>query len=130
MNAARPSAHGFTLLELLVVMTLVALVAGVVAPAASRGLDAALQRGARQDALALLQSLPVRAQSAGVPQAWDADALSAALALPESWAWKLERPLRYGPNGVAEGGTVELQVGDGERLRWRVQPFSGEVASL
>ncbi len=121
--------HGFTLLELLVVMTLVALVAGVVAPAASRGLDAATQRGARQDALALLQSLPVRAQAAGQPQAWDAQALSAALPLPEAWEWQLERPLRYGPNGVAEGGQVALSLGDGERLRWRVQAFSGEVVS-
>lgn len=127
-RAGRRGAPGFTLLELLVVLTLVALVAGVVAPIASRGLEAARERAAVADLRALLEGLPVRVFRQGAPQSYDASALERLLGeLPPGWNLRLAEPLHYAASGAAGGGSVTLQAPARTVTVLRVLPVSGEV---
>jgi prepilin-type N-terminal cleavage/methylation domain-containing protein len=120
--------HGFTLLELLVVLALVALVTGIVTPAVIRGLASARERGVASDMQALLEGLPVRAYQTGVSLELDASALRRlGNELPEGWQIEVTPVLRYGPSGVASGGTVRLLTPGHEPLAWRIAPVSGEV---
>jgi prepilin-type N-terminal cleavage/methylation domain-containing protein len=127
----RRSRGGFTLLELLVVLALVALVTGIVTPAIIRGLASARERGVASDVQALLEGLPVRAFQLGDGLELDAAALRQLLVdLPDGWRLDVTPALRYGPTGVASGGTVRLLAPDREPLTWRVAPVSGEVARM
>ena len=120
--------RGFTLLELLVVLALVALVTGLVAPLAYKGLSAAKERGTRADLRAVLEGLPMRAFRQGQPQSYDGPALTALLPdLPQGWRVVTEPELRYAASGVAGGGTVRLFGAEGVVVEWRVQSVSGEV---
>lgn len=123
--------RGFTLLELLVVLALMALVTGMVTPALIGGIAAARERGAVVDVQALLEGLPVRAfqQAAGLEL--DTPALRRLLPdLPEDWQLEAAPALRYGPGGVASGGTVRLAAPGRAPVTWRVVPVSGEVEML
>ena len=123
--------RGFTLLELLVVLALVALVTGLVTPAVIRGLAAARERAIASDMLALLEGLPVRAYQTGLALELDGPALrSLGSELPQDWQLAVTPVLRYGPGGVASGGTVSLMAPGRKTLAWRVAPVSGEVEAL
>lgn len=119
-------AAGFTLLELLVVLLLLGLAVGMVAPNASRWLDAAQARGWRADLKAHLEALPVRAFLAGEALSVDATQLSRAVPAPAGTRLRVEAPLRYSASGMAVGGSVELQQGTSREI-WRIRPISGEV---
>ena len=123
--------QGFTLLELLVVLVLVALVTGLVAPIASNGLNAARERAVAAELQALLESLPVRTFASGQAQEYDGALLSSLLGeVPAGWRLTLNLPLRYGASGAASGGEVGL-VGPGRApLRWQVKSVSGDVTEL
>lgn len=124
----RAAARGFTLLELLVVMALVGLAVGLVAPAAQRGLDAAQARGIAGDMSAALNSLPVRAFQRGAVLTVDEAALRQLLpALPGDWRIGMPQPLRYGPTGVASGGLVRLTPPGRPALEWTVQALTGQA---
>ena len=119
--------RGFTLLELLVVLTLLGLAAGVVAPRASRWLDAAAERGWKADLKAQIEGLPIRAFLAGTPLVVDAQQLQAALpGRPAGLQIQMKRALRYGATGAAGGGAVEIQTRDAREI-WTVRPVTGEV---
>jgi general secretion pathway protein G len=123
--------RGFTLLELLVVLALMALVTGMVTPALIGGIAAARERGVASDVHALLEGLPVRAfqQAAGLEL--DTPALRRMVPdLPEDWQLEAVPTLRYGPAGVASGGTVRLLAPGRAPVTWRVTPVSGEVQRL
>ncbi len=121
-------ARGFTLLELVVVMALMALAAGLVVPAAQRGLDAARERGIGSDLSAALSGLPMRAFRDGAAVSVDAPQLRKLVPdLPSDWSLVLEQPLHYTGTGVASGGLVRLQPPGRSALAWRVLPVSGEV---
>lgn len=122
--------RGFTLLELLVVMALLALLTGLVAPATQRSLDAARERGLRHDMTALLAGLPLRAYEAATPITVDARFLRQLLPeLPPEAVLALDAPLRYDGSGVASGGTVMLSLPGRASSRWSVVPITGEVRS-
>jgi general secretion pathway protein G len=125
---AEVPAHGFTLVELLVVLALVALATGLIAPSVVRGIDAARERGARADIRALLEGMPVRAYQSGAAIEFDSAALRrVAPELPESWRIEVDGPLRYGPNGVAAGGAVRLLIPGREAVAWKIAAVSGQV---
>ena len=119
---------GFTLLELLVVLVLVSLVAGLVAPLAVKGLDAARERAAVAELSALLEGLPLRAFRTGATQTYDGAALGQLRGdLPPGWTLTLESPLRYSAAGVASGGDLRLLAPNRPMLRFRVLAVSGDV---
>lgn len=124
----RPAAHGFTLVELVVVLALVALATGLAAPALVRGLDAARERGVRADVRVLLEGMPVRAYHATGALEVDAAALQRLVPeLPPGWRLEVDAPLRYAPNGVAAGGAVRLLIPGRDTTVWQIAAVSGRV---
>lgn len=122
--------HGFTLLEVLVVLALLGLAAGVAAPRAMQALEAASERGWRNDVLARIESLPVKAFLSGEPLTLDAKALLHELPPPsQDVELTLPQPLRYTALGLAQGGEVQVQFGRRPAERWRVEPLTGRVTT-
>ncbi len=120
--------QGFTLLEVLVVMALMAMMAGMVAPSVQRSLAAAQERAVASDLTALLDSLPVRAFQQGSNLAVDERMLRQWLFnLPEDWQLVVPQALRYSPVGVAEGGRVRVLAPRQSTMEWVVSPVSGKV---
>ena len=121
-------ARGFTLLELVVVMALAALMAGVVVPAATRGLDAARERGIASEVSATLAGLPVLAFQRGEALNVDEAMLRRHLAgLPSDWRLEVPQSLRYTATGVSSGGIVRVLPPGRAPLAWHVQILTGEV---
>lgn len=121
--------RGFTLLELLVVLSIVAMTAGLILPSTSRWLAAAQERGWRQEVRAELAGLPMRAFRQGEPLELDAPALRDLLKdqLPAGAVLEVSAPLRYSASGVAAGATVRLRTADGRAQAWVIAAPTGEV---
>ncbi len=119
---------GFTLLELLVVMALMALAAGLVIPAVLRGLTAAQERAVASDMAALLDSLPVRAFQRGSDLIVDDRMLGQWLPdLPAGWQLVVPQALRYSPAGVATGGLVRVVAPGRPPMEWVVGAINGQA---
>lgn len=124
----RATSRGFTLLELLVVLSVVALTAGLTLPSASRWIDATRERGWRDDLSAALTALPVRAFQRGAPIVLDAGAVrQLSTDMPADVKVELSEPLRYGASGAAGGGELGLRVGSGKHEMWKIEPITGFV---
>lgn len=119
--------RGFTLLEMLVVLALMALATGIVLPRMSGWLDSVQERGWRADLRAYIEAMPVRAFLSGEAKRLDAPAILAAVpGGPPGVELYLPEPLTYDPTGVASGGRVQFTRG-GVREVWVVQPISGRI---
>lgn len=125
-RVSRPA--GFTLLELLVVLALVGLIAGVAAPRAWKWVEGARVRNQAAEVMSALESLPSQAFFAGEARVIGVDAQSAALLrVPSEWRLDLPSPLRYEANGMTVGGRVRLWEGGALRADWLIQAPTGEV---
>lgn len=120
--------RGYTLIEILVVLVLLSLVAGIAAPLGLRTLRNAETRAMERKLGAVLDDLPQRAFRRGEPLTVDADALAREVELAaDQGELRLPQPLRYRADGSAEGGELQwLRPGDPVR-RWRITPLSGEA---
>ncbi len=129
-RATAPAA-GFTLVELLLVLALVAAAAGLVAPQLLRWVDGARERAALEALRSALSALPEQAFFAGRAIELGPDGAAGpaapALPLPEGWALRLAAPLRYEPNGMTRGGTVDVLAPGRPPVRWRIEPPAGRV---
>jgi len=124
----RPNAAGFTLLALLVVLSIVALTAGLMLPSASRWIEATRDRGWRDDLRAGLTALPVRAFQKGESMVLDADAIrELAPSVPNTVQIKLSKSLTYSANGSAGGVELTLRAQGGQPEVWTVEPITGLV---
>lgn len=104
-----------------------ALAAGIAAPRAVGWLDAARERGWRDDVRSYLEALPVRTFLKGEALTLDAkDLLQAVPGAPENTQIQLPQPLAYDPLGVASGGSVILSRGK-DKETWRIEPITGKV---
>jgi general secretion pathway protein G len=111
----RDLCSGFTLLELLVVMTVVGLMAAMVAPSLEK-LVGSIDRATRRDGLvADIAALSFRAYSLG--QGFELSNQSQAkllrdgnpvLAVPSGWRVELEKPIHFGFGGWCSGGRLRL----------------------
>lgn len=130
MNArsdSRRRLSGFTLFELLIVLALLGLMSGLVAPRASQWLEAAEVRGWRADLRARLEMLPSEAFRTGESARVDMVALLASMPpKPKVLEITLAAPLQYAASGLAAGGVLEVAQGV-HRERWHVEPITGDV---
>ena len=120
------AAKGFTLLELLVVLAMVAVLVAMVAPAGWRALESARTRAAHRSLTALLESLPMEARRSGAALQRDATGLLSELReWPETWTLFLPMPLQYSADGVARGGELEIRQGKRAVSKIVVAPITG-----
>ena len=113
--SCRPESRGFTLLELLVVMAVVGLLAGLIAPNLQK-LVGSVDRATRRDGLvADIAGLSYRAYSLGqgfeLSEANFGQLLrdgNPVLAVPSGWRVAVEQPIRFGFNGLCNGGRLTL----------------------
>jgi prepilin-type N-terminal cleavage/methylation domain-containing protein len=120
--------RGFSLLELLVVMALMSLLAGLVSPALQRGFVAAQERAVSGDMTAVLGGLSVRAFQQGTDLTVDDGLLKQLLPdLPTGWRIVVPKVLRYNATGVAMGGQVRVLTPGRAPMVWKVEPLSGRV---
>ena len=114
---------GYTLLEILFVLTLVGLVGSLVIPRVDVLYDRVALSSQREDALNALRSYPGRARSEGVLiDLSDAEGLGMlAESLGESWSITVSQGLRYLPNGFCTGGEVRLTHRAGSTWTYRLE---------
>jgi prepilin-type N-terminal cleavage/methylation domain-containing protein len=126
----RAREQGLTLLELLIVLLLMSLMAGLVAPRVLAQLAGAEQRAAFRQARDVVDRLPLQAFARGEALEISTDQLMASEGWPAGWRVSLTAPLRYSPNGIASGGELLLRGPSGAEHAARIEPFSGHFSSL
>ena len=122
--------HGFTLLEMIVVLAILGLATAMVAPSALRSIDT-WRRQAEQDSLLdQIRALPGNARATGRPVVISDEALAAAkppLQVAADWRLRVPEAWRVHANGVCEGGQVEIGNAYGTRMIMVASPFCDPV---
>lgn len=116
--------RGFSLLEMLVVLAILGLAAGLVAPSLFRTVDRVQLAGEREAVQRLILGLPVFARRNGQAIVWEAETVApapAGLSWPEGWQVYPLTPLHVGANGWCSGASLEVR-GPGETIRLQVRP--------
>lgn len=118
-------AGGFTLLELLLVMALVALLTGLVAPRMWQWVQGARQRADLDSARTAFESLPRRAFADARRIGVDA---KGPVLLPAGWQMEFAAPLVYEANGMTAGSRVRISGADRTLLAdWIIDAPAGNV---
>ncbi len=118
------AAGGFTLLELLLVLALVALLTGLVAPRMWQWVESARLRAGVDGARAELEAQPMRAFASAKRVKLGAEQ---PLPLPSGWRLELAAPLVYEANGMTAGSRVRIRAGNAVLADWLVEPPAGAV---
>ena len=114
IRTSGPAAAGFTLLEMLVVMALIAAVAGIALPNFGRFLDSFTSNTQWRDVESELNDLPYRAFSAGRSLRLDkSNAHHHLQKLPADWQFAPADVIVYRENGWCEGGGLTITAANG-----------------
>jgi prepilin-type N-terminal cleavage/methylation domain-containing protein len=120
--------QGFTLVEMLVVLAIMALISGLAFPAVQHSLRMAADRMARTQVETALVAARAQAMRQGVPVAYAPPQVNArdwrALPQPQFLAPRL--PIIFFPDGSASAGTVEMVIG-ARKISWRINPVNGRA---
>lgn len=140
-------ARGYTLLELILVLFILALVAGLALPAVGRGVDtlqlraevaafSAFLRYAREQAVTKREAHEVRVNpearlltltAAGTDRARASRKLSPRIVIRAEAATGLA--VTFSPRGLSSGGSFRLLGPDGRAYRVSVDPLTGRVTN-
>lgn len=120
-----PAAGGFTLLELVVVLALLALATALVAPQGFRMIESWRRATDVDAALGAMAALGASAQAQGRRLEFKAGAIPAAdlPGIPDGWDIVLSEPLVVEPNGACGGTRGELRSGRYARAFALQAPF-------
>lgn len=118
--------RGFTLLEMVVVLALLALATAMAAPSSYRMIRAWRDAAAVDDALRQIALLPATVRNHGamlqVPVD-DSKPLARIVNLPAGWALRLDAPLLVRANGACNDSAATLDTGH-QRIRFKIEaPF-------
>lgn len=105
-------AHGYTLLELVVVLAIMGLVTAMVVPSTIRGIDSWRRQAVVDAVMDQVRGLPMRARSSGRPIEISNQALKDAeppLAINEGWTLTTPASWTVQANGVCQGGVLEIR---------------------
>jgi general secretion pathway protein G len=116
------SRHGFTLIEVVVVMLLLGVLLALVSPALAR-LYTRLQFDARLSELRTqIAALPLRAYALG-EEGTLAELAARHVALPADWSLRGAEAVYIRASGLCSGGTIELLTPGGTRVLELEPPF-------
>ena len=120
--------HGFTLIEMLVVMAILALISSLAFPALERRIAAQRIESEAARIGAELRS----AQASAIAR--DAAVVFAATDVPADLVVRQSRPIVFFGDGTSTGGTVSLQrrqptTDAGRSFRFEIQALTGQVAA-
>ncbi len=134
MDASGNRSRGFTLLEILVVLVIVGLLAGMVLPQLQKMASSIELSNQRADIKLAIEGLGYRAYSTGKPLSLTSSITTSAvseklvskpvypLQLPPGWQILAEQPITYSINGVCGGGTISIVDPDNRREEFRLNP--------
>lgn len=117
------TAYGFTLLEALVTLAVIALLAGLVLPGIAAWVGASERATHEAQFRSAIASLPLRAYAVGRPmliralgeESGAAEPALASIALPPAWVASFEPPLRVSGLGLCSDAQGRVRTPDGER---------------
>lgn len=117
----QPAAHGFSLLEMLVVLVLVSAMTALVAPRLQNTVAAIATSGDRAEVARQLEDLPLLARRLGQPIdiAVDGDMGAGLLKLPGGWTVTALTKLNVAANGVCTDARFRVENG-GSAEEWSV----------
>ena len=109
--APTPWQHGFTLLEMVVVLSILGLATAIAVPSVLRGIDTWQRRGEIESLLDQIRGLPAAARAQGRDLLIAPDTLASRkspLKAGSGWTLSTEQPWRVRHNGVCDGGVLQL----------------------
>lgn len=119
----RGNAAGFTLLELVVVLTIMGLAAALATPSLLNGIDSWRARDVLDRVQDSIRALPAQARIAGRTVVVGAKDAPAVVELDPEWSLSAVEPWSVRANGYCEGGDVVLRKGDREWTLRATAPF-------
>lgn len=117
--------NGFTLIELMIVLFIVALLAGMIAPRLITFYDSVQAAYERDEVLTRLNELAYQAfqQSRDFTLTTYPSVEKIPLELPQGWQLVTEKPIKFRSNGACSGGKVTLRYREQLFYLWLEPPF-------
>lgn len=119
-NAPLKSKHGFTLIEILVVLAMIGLLAAIALPSMLRLKQSIEYANQREYILTQIASLGYQAYITGRPIVLGTE--PSPFRLPEGWRLEAETPVVYQFNGACKGGQLIVVSPDERRETLLLQP--------